>query len=392
MSEIPSTSDTSDPFEVKDAGGGKGLGCFATKDIKPGDIVLVDYTPIHGLEPDDWEARVNDVVAIYETLDEREKQAWDSLHVYYRPAIAEVYIQKLAKQKADGSFYTEQEQQHYLNLTLAFNSNCFGGPDGDSLFLGAARFNHSCDPNLSYECSNEANRWVARACRHIVAGEELFITYIPTHEDTKSRQRSTLKQWGFTCGCDKCTAGVDRYTASLIQARDAANAFEPEKTAEPPIYPDDVEGMAGQLKLRIDCLKAIVGAQDGDDEDASRQKELTFALADASIFHQNYYNYWSDVKDDDEARDEARLHLELDREYSREASRWAHIAWPATHEVVRMLNRERRRAHRIWLGYLYQVFKDSREHDDDMSDGEHDDMSDGEDDDVGEGEDDNMTG
>ncbi|RWA12582.1 hypothetical protein EKO27_g2538 [Xylaria grammica] len=376
MSDIPSTSDTSDPFEVKDAGGGKGLGCFATKDIKPGDIVLVDYTPIHGVAPNDWETRADDVVAIYETLDEREKQAWDSLHVYYRPAVAEIHIQKLAKQKADGSFYTEQEQQHYLNLILAFDSNCFDGPDGDSLFLGAARFNHSCDPNLSYECSNEANRWVARAHRHIVAGEELFISYIPTHKATKGRQRTTLKQWGFTCGCDKCTAGVDRYTASLIQARDAANAFEPEKTAEPPIYPNNVEGMSEQLKLRIDCLKDIVGAQDGDDEDDSRRKELTFA----------------DVKNDDEARDEARVHSELDREYSREASIWAQTAWPATHEVVRMLNRERRQAEGMWLGYLHRRFIDTGEDDDDMSDGEDDDMSDGEDDDVGDGEDDNMTG
>ncbi|KAI1419940.1 hypothetical protein F5Y12DRAFT_720131 [Xylaria sp. FL1777] len=318
---------TDEPFEVRDAGTGRGLGCFATRDIKPGEVVLVDYTSIH------W---VNNI---------------------HCPDFVEEYRRGLRLGRPDGTYLEEEKQDEYLRLIQAADSNAYGTSKTteDALFLRASRFNHSCDPNLSYEVFEGTYRWVGRASRHIAKGEEILVTYLANHSRREERAKLAREVWGFSCDCPKCNDGIDTYTASLIRARNAANAFEPEKTEPPPIFVDDLEAMAERLKFRTELLREIVGSQKHHHEDPSRRRELTFGLYDAAIFHRDYWGYWMGQDDNDDATDggkartqEAIKHIALDREYSSEAAFWAKTAWPDTDEMVHLLAKEARKVEKAW--------------------------------------------
>ncbi|KAF2970157.1 hypothetical protein GQX73_g3464 [Xylaria multiplex] len=386
MSDTSSVGKNEELLEVRDAGGGRGLGCFATRDIRPGEIVLVDYTPIHVTDTDDWAVAANEIVTIYESLDEHQQREWQSLHGHYRADSVEAYKKYLAKQMPDGSFFTETEQRRYLSLLVSFDCNNFdNGQEGSALFLRAARFNHSCDPNVSYECEEDPNRWVAIAYRDIKKGEELCINYIPTYLTTDRRRRATNTMWGFNCECTRCLGGVDAYTATLLQAREAANAFEPGKSAEPPVYPDDTDGMVRRVALRVNCLRDIItlGSGNGENDEmlASRVKELIFASIDASTFHQDYFLHWGWVRDSDDEEEkedgidpeEAERHSVASREYIQEALVLARIVWPVTHEILRMVERDAREAERLWNKWLKRDASQSGHSGEDDGDTEYDD-------------------
>ena len=66
--------------------------------------------------------------------------------------------------------------------------------------------NHSCQPNcaISYSDSHLAT---VTALRAIGADEELLISYVDETADAEQR-RNQLVEYGFTCECERCVAGL----------------------------------------------------------------------------------------------------------------------------------------------------------------------------------------
>lgn len=67
----------------------------------------------------------------------------------------------------------------------------------------AARFNHSCSPNVYHRYNPNIDRLTIHALRDIRPGEEICTAYIDICHDTAERRR-ILKHWGFECHCEAC--------------------------------------------------------------------------------------------------------------------------------------------------------------------------------------------
>lgn len=69
----------------------------------------------------------------------------------------------------------------------------------------AARFNHSCAPNVYHRYNSNIGCLTMHALRHIQPGEEICTAYIDICHDTAERRR-ILRHWGFKCCCQACQA------------------------------------------------------------------------------------------------------------------------------------------------------------------------------------------
>lgn len=85
------------------------------------------------------------------------------------------------------------------------------GDDDDysSLFFLASFFNHSCDPNISYEvqdASGEGAVITISTKRVVKAGDELCISYVANKGRSEQQRRAILKEgYGFDCTCSLCS-------------------------------------------------------------------------------------------------------------------------------------------------------------------------------------------
>ncbi|KAJ8129079.1 hypothetical protein O1611_g4552 [Lasiodiplodia mahajangana] len=378
MSDISAVNE--EPFEVREASEGKGLGCFATRDIKAGETVLVTHSWITWTETKMVDRRVDAYIALYDRLDEEEKRAWAALAAssgHYLETAFAVYLRM--RKPLGGRLFTVEEQEYYLHLMLALENNCFEmdserrSGERAGLFIQASRFNHSCDPNVHYTTSAERRRWVGRATRDIRLGEELTISYLPLYHPTEERQASTM-DWGFKCLCDRCRGAEDTYTASLAEAlfladKTAQDKTEPDGTepdgaepdgAEPDRtepdgtepdrtqtyrFGDSFEEDDSRLRTRIALLRELVD-REGDGEDSKwRRRELVHALWDASQFRRHWLWGWLE---EGAPQDAVLRYLTIDTSYCSEALAVAQTAWPANHEMVRVSRASLRGSFNIW--------------------------------------------
>ncbi|KAG5338159.1 putative protein lysine methyltransferase SET5 [Termitomyces sp. J132] len=85
---------------------------------------------------------------------------------------------------------------------MSLNLEAHGG-----LYTLHSHLNHSCTPNVSVRHNDRRtalSRITLIAKRSIVAGEELFVTYVNPEMDVRRRRRE-LQAWGFgECNCVRC--------------------------------------------------------------------------------------------------------------------------------------------------------------------------------------------
>lgn len=81
------------------------------------------------------------------------------------------------------------------------------------VYLRHALFNHSCDPNVSYDDHASLAAQVMRAKRDIEAGEELYIAYdlgLDAEGMDVWRRREALRNWmGEDCNCARCLKEIE---------------------------------------------------------------------------------------------------------------------------------------------------------------------------------------
>ncbi|KAI3318519.1 SET domain-containing protein [Xylariaceae sp. AK1471] len=346
------------PYEVKDAGDGKGMGAFATRDIRAGETILVDFTPIIYEEKKYREEYLEDVIKMYESIDESEKKAWSDLYEYYNEERGGEYFVYYSELRPDGTQFSEEEIELYTHLALVLDCNVYGTAKTETgLFVHASRFNHSCDPNMWYLADIKRGRWVGRAARNIAAGEELTVSYLVNHASKAERHHNCQSSWGFTCGCKKCNGEPDTYTESLERAWDEASGRDgDDDEIQGHVYSDTVNAREIQVATRINLLRDIVKLT-GDDGTAvakARKKELAIALYDGSCFHRHYFSVYKQRKD----REERVRHLHQDEEYITEALAVARTVWPTKHEMVKSIQVEIRQVREYMKKYDPQPEED----------------------------------
>ena len=75
-----------------------------------------------------------------------------------------------------------------------------------AIFVTISRFNHACAPSCHREWNPRLGKMTVHAQRTIARGEELTISYLSPAGRTRSERQALLsRQFGFACGCGKCS-------------------------------------------------------------------------------------------------------------------------------------------------------------------------------------------
>lgn len=93
-------------------------------------------------------------------------------------------------------------------LLSIFQNNCMEIGEGAGIFPTAARFNHSCTPNASFNWNENVQRETIHIIHDVKAGGEITLSYCDlTHE--KTLRSWELKHYGFSCDCPACLSEED---------------------------------------------------------------------------------------------------------------------------------------------------------------------------------------
>lgn len=186
------------PYRIAESKLTQGLGVFATRDIKPGDLIIEERPLLvlyPGEEQEHWEYWVWQKFAMLD--DEAKNRVKTFVHIADKSLLNHYGKRARASDtKAAGE------------IAAIYFNNLFGegSHDGDIEILAdnCSRANHSCIPTTTYHYDEERNVMAIRALTKIKSGEEVFVSYIDPIQRFEERQR-LLKKWGIVrCQCGAC--------------------------------------------------------------------------------------------------------------------------------------------------------------------------------------------
>ena len=119
---------------------------------------------------------------------------------------------------------------------------CRREPRQSALFLGVARFNHSCDPSALNDADSAVAR--VRALRDLADGEEVTLSYVPVGWDLAARA-AALRGYGFRCRCARCAR---------------------ERACDPAFSTPCGECGAGVRSMVVQAAEDATGGGDGEDD------------------------------------------------------------------------------------------------------------------------------
>ena len=183
------------PFSLHPAGGTKGLGAFANKAYKPGDLVFEERPLALLVVPD--RDRVSRGVAVeligrmVESLSPWRKACYFSLSQEER-------------------FGTDPSAVGiWLSNAYPMGQDAKSGDDRQAVFLQICRINHSCQPNVAVSWHSRRGRQIVRALKPLKLGEELTVSFYGADGLTgmlhTERQQLLQAKIGFHCQCTLCT-------------------------------------------------------------------------------------------------------------------------------------------------------------------------------------------
>lgn len=210
--------------------GSRGRGLFATKALKPGDVIFVEKAFHTAYFVDE-----GDISLLLNSNSNRVSMGTHALCLYgltdkilWNPTLANRYLDL-----HDGGKFGSSKKATVVDGKVAvdtFRVQCIAelnafecprvkssdreetiGEDGDGspssgsgIWLQASYANHSCLPNGMRAFIGDM--MVVRASRSIQAGEEIFMRYTDPGQPFSKRQKRMSDQYGFACGCDLCQA------------------------------------------------------------------------------------------------------------------------------------------------------------------------------------------
>ena len=180
--------------------GDRGLGLFAVDDIPAYSKVLEDYALLSLAQGED----IPELWQKYTLLPAEEKAQFDELGFSSHQQQKEALLTSKLQERG----YDEGEAAKMVRVQSRFMANAFKEDSAKwraTLFLTAARINHSCTPNAQTHYRPAGGAKVVYAFRDISAGEEVEISYFGVTMAHADRQRRA-QSWGFTCRCPACSS------------------------------------------------------------------------------------------------------------------------------------------------------------------------------------------
>jgi len=187
---------------------GKGMGCIATKKIKPGTIILTQKRDVYakGLQDMNPTLFFKSLMASFNDLTPTDQEEYMKLNNRFEEKMLSVQIKMLPNDLFNG-MEDGAETQAYTDQVLKvygiYQTNNFD----DGVSIKISRFNHSCCANASnvFDQGSQSNE--LRAVSKIDIGDEICIHYSPRSlfmKNLQTRQDWLLTQWGFKCTCVIC--------------------------------------------------------------------------------------------------------------------------------------------------------------------------------------------
>ncbi|KAL8685942.1 MAG: hypothetical protein Q9218_007450 [Villophora microphyllina] len=208
------------PYEIKPSAE-KGLGVFATQDIKRGTRIMCE-TPLMHLK-----AAYDDVYEAFKKLSPQNQAVFLSLQVNPSPGFdwksgPEIFAHFNAMLKPEG--FTKEKELKVLSI---HQTNAFKAPEGwdykythaTVVCADASWLDHSCIPNVYHAWNNNLGALTVHAVRDIAVGEELLINYRLAWQAGYTMRRHLLGRWNVNCTCVLCEAPAS-FRAVSDQRRD----------------------------------------------------------------------------------------------------------------------------------------------------------------------------
>ncbi|KAJ7290259.1 hypothetical protein C8J57DRAFT_1114289, partial [Mycena rebaudengoi] len=195
---------------------GKGLGLFAARALKAGDLIVSERPLFVAANPTKLFCAPHFTPAQQAQHAKNERERHYALCVARMRPDCRAALMALANSHTDDGF-------GLVDGILATNGmGIYGLRPGDDGVCTAvcnniSRANHSCSPNATLQFYMPSFSYRLFAVRDIAAGEELTVTY--TYLDCPAAERhAKLKNFRFTCTCASCTdvAASDARRARLL--------------------------------------------------------------------------------------------------------------------------------------------------------------------------------
>ncbi|KAH6781197.1 Rossmann-fold superfamily protein [Perilla frutescens var. hirtella] len=104
------------------------------------------------------------------------------------------------------AFRVELPVQSYEDLHSSAAASVVGEAGvGNAIYMLPSFYNHSCDPNVNFVWSEDAEGKMV-ALRDIEEGEELRICYLDASMSYEARQKFLYEGYGFKCDCPRCVS------------------------------------------------------------------------------------------------------------------------------------------------------------------------------------------
>jgi len=228
-------ADFQGPVRVQEGKFGRGM--IATRDIKPGELLIVANPIVRAsageksvifaaartainIQKGSQVATLTDLCRV--CMDD----PWILRAVYSLSDGRTVDAERLpVPSPATRTHQDPNEEKIMLNvnrlrriiLTNTFSVHSTSGLDKTALYHLPSFLNHSCVSNAMWTLVGEV--MVIRACRPIRENDEVTIQYRPFEERADvAKRRQQLRQWGFECSCSLCTF-EDRWRQELVNLR-----------------------------------------------------------------------------------------------------------------------------------------------------------------------------
>lgn len=145
------------------------------------------------------------------TWADKERREWEKLFAILEDAL------KLCEWWRSAPERVPYEWQLMLSRIDCNVFGCFsklesGHLFGQGVYLEAAHFNHSCDPNCA--ASTAVTPLQIVTTRAVQPGEELTIAYVDISQPRTARQGKLCSHYRFNCACPRCLSEGDAVTPS----------------------------------------------------------------------------------------------------------------------------------------------------------------------------------
>ncbi|KIM41547.1 hypothetical protein M413DRAFT_71955, partial [Hebeloma cylindrosporum] len=190
-------------IEIKKSQTG-GLGVFACRDIKSGDLLVAERPLVVNPMADISSFDLSTGLSLCDGPDTKLEKALSGM----TPENKRLYLSLANSHEKDrfGKLFGILRTNGF-EIELPFSREsmkCKYSMVGNK----ASRFNHSCSPNALFGFSLDSFSIQFHALKDIKKGEEIFCSYIDLHQTAEERQ-AALSRYGFECACRSCKSATE---------------------------------------------------------------------------------------------------------------------------------------------------------------------------------------